>query len=103
MLVQPQPAATVCELDLVQRAIRSWRWAQTLDSKQWPETLDCAYAHVNGHSWLRSGSSGHAPRAAPRAPVTRRAQKRPFGIARRLLLPRQAYRELGVGTFLARH
>jgi hypothetical protein len=33
MLVQPQQAATVCELDLVQRAIRSWKWAQTLDSE----------------------------------------------------------------------
>ncbi len=30
-------AATVCELDLVQHAIRSWKRAQTLDSKQRPE------------------------------------------------------------------
>jgi hypothetical protein len=29
--VQPQQAATVCELDLVQHAIRSWKRAQTLD------------------------------------------------------------------------
>jgi hypothetical protein len=33
MLVQPQQAATVCELDLVQHAIRSWKRAQTLDPK----------------------------------------------------------------------
>jgi len=38
MLVQPQKAATVCELDLVQHAIRSWKRAQTLDSKQRPES-----------------------------------------------------------------
>jgi hypothetical protein len=56
-----QQAATVCELDLVQRAIRSWRWAQTLDSKQWPETLDCAYAHVSGHSCSRCGAARFAP------------------------------------------
>jgi hypothetical protein len=37
MLVQPQQAAIVCELDLVQHAIRSWKRAQTLDSKQRPE------------------------------------------------------------------
>ena len=37
MLVQPQQAATVCELDLVQHAIRSWKRAQTLDSNQRPE------------------------------------------------------------------
>jgi len=33
MLVQPQQAATVCELDLVQHAIRSWNglrpWIRT--------------------------------------------------------------------------
>jgi hypothetical protein len=33
MLVQPQQAATVCELDLVQHAIRSWKrvtpWIRT--------------------------------------------------------------------------
>ena len=55
MLVQPQQAATVCELDLVQHAIRSWKRAQTLDPKQRPEncpwtpnlTLDCKHAHVS--------------------------------------------------------
>jgi hypothetical protein len=59
MLVQPQQAATVCELDLVQRAIRSWKRAQTLDSKQRPGnaheplnlTLDVGHAHVSGYSW----------------------------------------------------
>jgi len=39
MLVQQQQAATVCELDLVQHAIRSWKRAQTLDPNQRPE--DC--------------------------------------------------------------
>jgi hypothetical protein len=34
MLGAAQQAATVCELDLVQHAIRSWKRAQTLDSKQ---------------------------------------------------------------------
>jgi hypothetical protein len=37
MLAQPQQAATVCELDLVQHAIRSWKRAQTLDPNQRPE------------------------------------------------------------------
>ena len=37
ILVQPQQAATVCELDLVQHAIRSSKRAQTLDPDQWPE------------------------------------------------------------------
>jgi hypothetical protein len=56
-LVQPQQAATVCELDLVQHAIRSWKRAQTLDPNQPPEnchellnlTLDREHAHVSGH------------------------------------------------------
>jgi hypothetical protein len=56
MLVQPQQAATVCELDLVQHVIRSRERAQTLD----PEltagelaheplnlTLDLEVAHVS--------------------------------------------------------
>jgi hypothetical protein len=55
-LVQPQQAATVCELDLVQHAIRSWKRAQTLDSKYHRRTahepvnlpLDCKHAHVSG-------------------------------------------------------
>ena len=37
MLVQPQQTATVCELDLVQHAIGSWKRAQTLDPNQRPE------------------------------------------------------------------
>ena len=58
MLVQPQQAATVCELDLVQHVIRSRERAQTLD----PEltagelaheplnlTLDLEHAHVSDH------------------------------------------------------
>ena len=56
MLVQPQQAATVCELDLVQYIIRSSERAQTLDPNQPPEnsheplnlTLDREYAHVSG-------------------------------------------------------
>ena len=69
MLVQPQRAATVCELDLVQHAIRSWKRAQTLDSKQRPEncheplnlTLDCEYAHVSSHSPDASCVDGPRP------------------------------------------
>ena len=37
MLVQPRQAATVCELDLVQHDIGSWKRAQTLDPKQQSE------------------------------------------------------------------
>ena len=37
MLVQPQQAATVCELDLVQHTIGSSKQAQTLDPNQQPE------------------------------------------------------------------
>jgi hypothetical protein len=57
MLVQPQQAATVCALDLVQHAIRSCKRAQTLDPKtttgELPMnplnlTLDCERAHVSG-------------------------------------------------------
>ena len=58
MLVQPQQAATVCELDPVQHTIGSSKRAQTLDSNQPPEnsydplnlTLDLEYAHVSGYS-----------------------------------------------------
>jgi hypothetical protein len=39
MLVRLQQAATVCELDLVQHAIGSWKRAQTLDPNQPPEKL----------------------------------------------------------------
>ena len=62
MLVQPQPTATVCELDLVRHAIRSSRRAQTLDPNQrWGTandlnpTLDFKRAHVSSHS-LTSGT-----------------------------------------------
>ena len=37
MLVQPQQAATVCELDLVRHTIGSSKRAQTLDPNQRPE------------------------------------------------------------------
>ena len=55
MLVQPQQAATVCELDPVQHTIGSSKRAQTLDPNQPPEnsheplnlTLDLEHAHVN--------------------------------------------------------
>src|SRR3954447_19596987 len=58
MLVQPQQAATVCELDLVQHIIGSLDRAQTLDPNQPPEnsheplnlTLDHEYAHVSSLS-----------------------------------------------------
>jgi hypothetical protein len=61
MLVQPQHAATVCELDLVQHAIGSTKRAQTLDPMPSTETaheplnpmLDFKHAHVNGHSRRR--------------------------------------------------
>src|SRR3954452_1898205 len=54
MLVQPQQAATVCELDPVQHTIGASKRAQTLDPNQPPEnsyeplnlTLDLEYAHV---------------------------------------------------------
>ena len=57
MLVPPQQAATVCELDLVLHTIGSSKRAQTLDPNQRPEnsheplnlTLDLEYAHVRGH------------------------------------------------------
>ena len=63
MLVQPQQAATVCELDPVQHTIGSSKRAQTLDSNQPPEnshetlnqTLDLEYAHVSGHPQIRDG------------------------------------------------
>src|SRR3954453_18002894 len=55
MLVQPQQAATVCELDLVLHTIGLSKRAQTLDPNQRPEnsheplnlTLDLEYAHVS--------------------------------------------------------
>ena len=58
MLVQPQQAATVCELDMVPHAIGSSKRAQSLDPNQPPEnsheplnlTLDLEYAHVSGRS-----------------------------------------------------
>ena len=56
MLVQPQQAATVCELDLVPHTIGSSKRAQILDPNQPPEnsheplnlTLDLEHAHVSG-------------------------------------------------------
>jgi hypothetical protein len=62
MLVQPQQAATACELDLVQHAIRSWKRAQTLDPNQRRRTahqplnptLDLEHAHVSGRSLRRT-------------------------------------------------
>src|SRR3954449_10287130 len=64
MLVQPQQAATVCELDPVQHTIGSSKRAQTLDPNQRPEnshellnlTLDLEHAHVSGHSTRISSS-----------------------------------------------
>jgi hypothetical protein len=67
MLVQPQQAATVCELDLVPHPIGSSKRAQTLDPNQPPEnsheplklTLDLEYAHVSCHSHqISSGAEG---------------------------------------------
>ena len=59
MLVQPQQAATVCELDLVPHTIGSSKRAQTLDSNQSPEnsheplnlTLDLKHAHVSSRAY----------------------------------------------------
>ena len=78
MLVQPQQAATVCELDLVQHAIRSWKRAQTLDPNQRPEnsdkplnlTLDREHAHVSSRSAVAPGRLfmphyGHLPCRRP--------------------------------------
>jgi hypothetical protein len=72
MLVQPQQAATVCELDLMQHAIRSCKraqpWIRNNDRRTPHEplklTLDCEHAHVNGRS-LRSTAATHD---APKAP-----------------------------------
>src|SRR4051795_9039475 len=65
MLVQPQPAATVCEFDLVPHTIRSSKRAQTLDpnppagSSHEPLdlNLDLEYAHVRIDDWTRRASS----------------------------------------------
>src|SRR3954463_8782575 len=70
MLVQPQQAATVCELDLVQHTIGSLERAQTLDSNQRTEnsydplnlTLDLEYAHVS--SRFTAGTARMARRKA---------------------------------------
>jgi hypothetical protein len=64
MLVQPQQAATVCELDLVPHPIGSSKRAQTLDPNQPLEnsheplnlTLDLKHAHVRP-SFGRGGAS----------------------------------------------
>ena len=69
MLVQPQQAATVCELDLVPHTIGSSKRAQTLDPNQPPEnsheplnlTLDLEYAHVSGHSPTLANSPDRQP------------------------------------------
>jgi hypothetical protein len=58
MLVQPQPAATVCEFDLVPHTIGSLKRAQTLDPNPQPGsshepldlTLDLEHAHVSDRS-----------------------------------------------------
>ena len=65
MLVQPQQAATVCELDLVPHTIGSSKRAQTLDPNQRPENsneplnliIDLEHAHVSGHSAARSATA----------------------------------------------
>src|SRR3954447_8249156 len=72
MLVQPQQAATVCELDLVPHTIGSSKRAQTLDPNQPSEnsheplnlTLDLEYAHVSGRSGLAAGRL-FMPRSPP--------------------------------------
>jgi len=58
MLVQPQHAATVCELDLVQLRHRVMETGSDLGSEPSPENshepinrpLDLEHAHVSGHS-----------------------------------------------------
>src|SRR3954465_15213111 len=76
MLVQPQQAATVGELDPVQHTIGSSKRAQTLDSNQSPEnsheplslTLDLEHAHVSGRLLQLRQSAGlteSLPRAEP--------------------------------------
>src|SRR4051794_39979877 len=85
MLVQPQQAATVCELDPVQHTIGSAKRAQTLDPNQPPEnsydplnlTLDLEYAHVSGHSAnYRNGARrcGQALQCLPRGFGGKRAK-----------------------------
>src|SRR3954466_16324884 len=81
MLVQPQQAATVCELDPVQHTIGSSKRAQTLDPNQPPEssydplnlTLDLEHAHVSGHS-LPTSVDDSEPTVAPPA----RTRQYPF-------------------------
>ena len=66
MLVQPQQAATVCELDPVQHTIGSSKRAQTLDPNQPPEnsheplnlTLDLEHAHVSGRGAAQTDRGG---------------------------------------------
>jgi len=61
-LVQPQQAATVCELDLVQHACRSWNglrlWIRTNGRRTANEplnlTLDFEHAHLSGYSMTSS-------------------------------------------------
>src|SRR4051812_48775115 len=86
MLVQPQQAATVCELDLVLHTIGSSKRAQTLDPNQRPEnsheplnlTLDLEYAHVSRNSAASAARTTPSTRLTTCAPVTpRRRSSRP--------------------------
>jgi hypothetical protein len=73
MLVQPQQAATVCELDLAQHTIGSSKRAQTLDPNQPPEnsheplnlTLDLKHAHVSGRYRYKFGVDEIPSRSVP--------------------------------------
>src|SRR6478735_9160447 len=84
MLVQPQQAATVCELDLVPHPIGSSKRAQTLDPNQPPEnsheplklTLDLEYAHVSGHPPALATCSDRQPVVARANHAMIRAESR---------------------------
>jgi hypothetical protein len=69
MLVQPQQAATVCELDLVQHASGHGNglrpWIRNNDRRTAHEplnlTLDLEHAHVSGHSRHRNRTEVRDP------------------------------------------
>src|SRR6266568_8058899 len=77
MLVQPQQTATVCELDLVQHAIRSWKgprpWIRNNGRRTVHEplnlTLDVEHAHVNGHCGKPADGSANETASARAACV----------------------------------
>src|SRR4051812_48370863 len=93
MLVQPQQAATVCELDLVRHTIGSSKRAQTLDPNQPPENSHEALNLRVGAKMPLPGLSGAA---AERYGATPSSAGGPmpyrFNEPRRHKIPRARYR-----------